>query len=178
MDVEMGADPAGGERRTRPRISGGPTTATATAPAIEPQPPPLSCAPRGLDASGADLKLAPLVAKARLEASAAVGAVPAAVDAVPEPPEADVAMKADGRRDEASKEVPAAMEVDSAADESAAVEDANTEKLSPADVSVSLREFCAIAVNKKGRNKRNIVLHEDSRVCLAAIEDPVGAAGG
>jgi hypothetical protein len=73
----------------------------------------------GLDASRADLKLAPLVAsaKARLEASAAVGAVPAAVDAVPEPPEADVAMEEDGWRDEASKEVPSAMEVDSAADD-------------------------------------------------------------
>jgi len=97
----------------------------------------------GLDASRADLKLAPLVAsaKARLEASAAVGAVPAAVDAVPEPPEADVAMEEDGRRDEASKEVPSAMEVDSAADERAAVEDANADKLCPADVSVPLQEY-------------------------------------
>jgi hypothetical protein len=110
----------------------------------------------------ADLKLAPIVAsaKARLEAtsaavSAAVDAVSAAVDAVPkpavpEPPEADVAMEEDGRRDEASKEVPSAMEVDSAADESVAVEDANADKLCPADVSVSLQEFCAIAGNKKG----------------------------
>ncbi|KOO33879.1 hypothetical protein Ctob_011847 [Chrysochromulina tobinii] len=152
----------------------------------------------------ADLKLAPIVAsaKARLEAtsaavsaavdavSAAVDAVPAAVDAVsaavdavpkpavPEPPEADVAMEEDGRRDEASKEVPTAMEVDSAADESVAAEDANADKLCPADVSVSLQEFCAIAGNKKGRAKRNIVLLEDLGVCLAAIEDPVGAAEG